>query len=54
MNPTKASTKKGMKRSRTPWAAKLRPEMKPVVATDPKGRGEMLLPTPLLVAEEIS
>ena len=43
-----------MKRSRTPWAAKLRPEMKPQVVTDPKGRGQMLLPTPMLVAEEIS
>src|SRR5215471_7903750 len=43
-----------MKRSRTPWAAKLRPDMKPVVTPDPKGRGQMLLPTPMLVAEEIA
>ena len=43
-----------MKRSRTPWSTKLRPEMKPKVTTDPKGRGQMLLPTPGLVAEEIS
>jgi 6-O-methylguanine DNA methyltransferase, DNA binding domain len=43
----------GMKRSRTPWSTKLRPEMTHAVATDPKGRGKMLLPTPLLVAEEI-
>lgn len=44
----------GMKRSRKPWSEKLRPEMQPGIATDPKGRGRMLLPTPLLVAEEIS
>lgn len=50
----KPNPKPGMKRSRTPWTTKLRPEMTPVVATDPKGRGKMLLPTPLLVAEEIS
>ena len=43
-----------MKRSRTPWAAKLRPDMQTAVVTDPKGRGRMLLPTPLLVAKEIS
>ncbi len=44
----------GMKRSRVPWASKLRPEMRHAVIADPKGRGQMLLPTPLLVAEEIS
>ncbi len=43
-----------MKRSRVPFSAKLRPEMKASVVADPKGRGKMLLPTPLLVAEEIS
>jgi hypothetical protein len=42
-----------MKKSRKPWVAKLRPEMKPEVGLDPKGRGKMLCPTPLLVAEEI-
>ncbi|RYD68002.1 MAG: hypothetical protein EOP84_30190, partial [Verrucomicrobiaceae bacterium] len=47
-------TKAGMKRSRTPWTAKLRPEMKPEVVPDPKGKGQMLLPTPTLVAEEIT
>ncbi|MES2466971.1 MAG: 6-O-methylguanine DNA methyltransferase [Verrucomicrobiota bacterium] len=46
--------KPGMKRSRTPWTAKLRPGMEPEVAADPKGRGQMLFPTPALVAEEIS
>lgn len=50
----KRSPKHGMKRSRTPWSAKLRPDMQPVVAPDPKGRGQMLLPTPMLVAKEIS
>jgi len=28
--------------------------MKPAVVPDPKGRGQMLLPTPMLVAEEIA
>lgn len=46
--------KPGMKRSRGPWSAKLRPEMRPAVVDDPKGRGRMLLPTPSLVAEEIA
>ncbi len=49
----KTSPKPGMKRSRTPWSAKLRPDMEPVVIEDPKGRGLMLLPTPGLVVEEI-
>jgi len=43
-----------MKKSRKPWVTKLRPEMKLVVAPDPKGRGKMLCPTPLLVADEIA
>jgi hypothetical protein len=43
-----------MKRGRIPFSTKLRPEMKPEVTDDPKGRGRMLLPTPLLVAEEIA
>lgn len=51
---TPAKTTPGMKRSRTPWSSKLRPDMKPETAPDPKGRGQMLLPTPMLVAEEIS
>jgi hypothetical protein len=50
----KANAKPGMKRSRTPWTAKLRPDMELVVAADPKGRGQMLFPTPALVAEEIA
>ncbi len=50
----KANSKSGMKRSRTTWSAKLRPKMEPMVTPDPKGRGLMLLPTPMLVAEEIA
>lgn len=50
----KAKSKTGMKRSRTPWSAKLRPEMEPLVTPDPKGRGLLLLPTPMLVAEEMA
>ncbi len=42
-----------MKPSKVPFTAKLRPEMKPELGDDPKGRGRMLLPTPMLVAEEI-
>lgn len=43
-----------MKPGKVPFAQKLRPELTPQVAPDPKGRGLMLLPTPLLVAEAIS
>lgn len=50
----KVKATSGMKRSRIPWAMKLRPDMEPRVVPDPKGRGRMLLPTPLLVAREIS
>lgn len=42
-----------MKRGRTPFLAKLRPEMAVEVADDPKGRGKMLLPTPTILADEI-
>src|ERR1044071_6664533 len=44
----------GMKRGRTPWLAKLRPGMEPEITRDRRGRGEMLLPTPMLVAAEIA
>ena len=50
----KSKTKLGMKRSRKSWAEKLRPDMRHEVAPDQKGRGLMLFPTPMLVAEEIS
>ena len=43
-----------MKGTRKPWTTKLRPEMQPETADDPKGRGVMLFPTPLLIAGEIS
>ena len=49
----KLAGKTGMTRSRTPWSAKLRPEMVPKVVDDARGRGRMLVPTPLLVAEEL-
>lgn len=42
-----------MKRGHAPFTSKLRPDMQPEVVPDPKGRGQMLLPTPLLLAEEI-
>src|SRR5262245_56121041 len=44
----------GMKRSHTPWAAKLREDMQPAVVENSRGPGQMLLPTPLLVAEEVA
>jgi len=40
-------------RTRVPWVTKLRPELKPKVVANPRGRGTMLVPTPLLVAEEV-
>jgi len=40
-------------RTRVPWVTKLRPDLKPKVVADPRGRGTMLVPTPMLVAEEI-
>ncbi len=50
----KTNTTPGMKRGRLPWLTKLRPEMQPMVIPDLRGRGQMLLPTPMLVAEEIA
>ena len=44
--------KKGMRHSRVSWLTKLKPEMKPKVVETPKGT--LLIPTPLLLAEEIS
>jgi len=43
-----------MKPGKVPFATKLRPELKPDVQPDRKGRGLMLLPTPMLVAQAIS
>jgi hypothetical protein len=42
-----------MMRSRTSWIPKLRPEQEPKLVKDPHGKGRMLVPTPLLVAEEV-
>ncbi len=46
-------TRHGMKHSRTSWVEKLRPEMRMKVVADPRQDGQLLVPTPLLVAEEI-
>lgn len=50
----KDKPKPGMKKSKVPWAEKLRPDMQPEVVDDPKGRGKLLLPTPSLLAKEMS
>lgn len=42
-----------MMRTKKSCAEKLRPDMEPKVVDDPKGRGKMLIPTPLLVAEAV-
>jgi hypothetical protein len=42
-----------MMRTRTSWIPKLRPEQEPKLVKDPHGTGRMLVPTPLLVAEEV-
>src|SRR5260221_1779120 len=44
----------GMRRSRRPWHEKLRPDQQPKICEDPRGRGKMLVPTPMLVAAEVS
>jgi|SRR5579872_1606009 len=43
-----------VKPGKVPFVDKLRPELQPEVAPDRKGRGLMLLPTPMLVAEAIA
>ena len=50
----KTQPRTGMKRTRVPFTSKLRPELTYEIAPDRKGRGQMLLPTPMLVAQEIS
>lgn len=42
-----------MMSSRTPWVAKLRPELEPKLVRNSSGPGRMLVPTPLLVAAEV-
>jgi hypothetical protein len=39
--------------SRVPWVEKLRPDLEPKLVRTPGRRGKMLVPTPLLIAEEL-
>jgi hypothetical protein len=48
------TARRGMARSRVPFAAKLRPDMRAEVVEDRRGRGRLLLPTPMLVARTIA
>ncbi len=48
----KTAKKQGMRHSRTSWLTKLKPELEPRVVETPKG--SLLIPTPNLLAEEIS
>jgi hypothetical protein len=41
-------------KTRLSWEEKLRPQQQPYTTDDPRGRGLMLIPTPMLVAEEIN
>jgi hypothetical protein len=45
---------RGMRQSRRPWKEKLRPDQEAKVCDDPRGRGKMLVPTPMLVAAEMA
>ncbi|OAI41834.1 hypothetical protein AYO41_05185 [Verrucomicrobia bacterium SCGC AG-212-E04] len=45
---------KGMRHSARPWREKLRPDLAPKICDDPRGRGRMLVPTPMLVAGAIA
>ena len=49
-----AGTRRAMARSRSGWEAKLRPELQPRVVRDPRHGDQLLIPTPLLVAEEVA
>ena len=42
-----------MKPGKVPFATKLRPEQKIDLVDNPRGPGKMLIPTPMLVAEEM-
>lgn len=48
------SPPKGMKNSRTPWTTKLRPEMRASLGQDKRTGKSLLIPTPLLIAAEVS
>ena len=50
----RAAKRPGMSRGKKSFVEKLRPDMRSDVVDDPKGRGKMLLPTPMMVAAEIS
>ncbi len=45
---------RGMRPGRRSWKEKLRPDQQPKICEDPRGRGRMLVPTPMLVAAEVS
>jgi hypothetical protein len=40
--------------SRRPWKEKLRPDQQPKLCDDPRRRGKMLVPTPMLVVAEMA
>jgi len=53
--PGAGSTAKRRTKPRSPnWAAKLRPDLEPDIVTDKRFGDRLLLPTPLLLAEEIT
>jgi alkylated DNA nucleotide flippase Atl1 len=48
------AARRTVSRAASGWEAKLRPDLEPVVVPDRRGRGTLLLPTPLLVGEMIA
>ena len=50
----KTPARPGMKKTRAPWSTKLRPDMRPAVVPDAKTGGRLLLPTPMLIVEEMN
>lgn len=49
----KTTSQPGMKKTRAAWSTKLRPDMQAEVVPDPKTGGRLLLPTPMLIVEEM-
>ena len=47
-------TPRGLRAARRTWRDKLRPDQRPEICEDPRGHGKMLVPTPMLVASEVS
>ncbi len=45
---------RGMRATRTSWTTKLRPEQEPRTTNDPRYHDKLLIPTPMLLAAEIS